>query len=72
MFLAAKLIVLSLLIAQTLKLLAIDRDVLLVCVVMSGMPVGNMPLMLGTQKGLGCSVCAAAILISTVLCVAML
>lgn len=68
-FSAIKLLALPLLMIQLLKLLPVDTPVLLVCAVMFGMPVGNMPLMLGTQKGLDCSTCTAAILVTTVLCV---
>lgn len=68
-FSAIKLLALPLLMIQILKLLPVDAPVLLVCAVIFGMPVGNMPLMLGTQKGLDCSTCTAAILVTTVLCV---
>lgn len=68
-FSAIKLLALPLLMVQVLKLLPVDTPVLFVCAVIFGMPVGNMPLMLGTQKGLDCSICTAAILVTTVLCV---
>ena len=68
-FSVIKLLALPLLMIQILKLLPVDASVLLVCAVIFGMPVGNMPLMLGTQKGLDCSTCTAAILVTTVLCV---
>lgn len=69
-FSAIKLLALPLLMTGVLKLLPVDDSVLLVCAVIFGMPVGNMPLMLGTQKGLDCGTCTAAILVTTVLCVA--
>lgn len=68
-FSAIKLLALPLLMVQVVKLLSVDASVLLVCAVIFGMPVGNMPLMLGTQKGIDCSTCTAAILVTTVLCV---
>ena len=40
-----------------------------VCMVLFGMPVGNMPLILGNQRGLDVTACSAAIILSTVLCV---
>ncbi len=39
------------------------------CMIMFGMPIGNMPLILGTQKGMDCTTCSAAIILTTVLCV---
>lgn len=69
LFSAIKLLALPLLMIQLLRLLPVDAPVLLVCAAMFGMPVGNMPLMLATQKGLDCSICTAAILVTTVLCV---
>lgn len=68
-FSVIKLLVLPLLLLPVLKSLPVDPHLLPVCMVMFGMPVGNMPLMLGTQKGIDCSACTAAILVSTVLCV---
>ena len=62
-FSVIKLLAMPLLMIQVLKLLSVDAPVLLVCAVIFGMPVGNMPLMLGTQKGLDCSTCTAAILV---------
>ncbi|MDE7246009.1 MAG: AEC family transporter [Oscillospiraceae bacterium] len=64
-----KLLVLPLLLLPVLKILPIDPNLLPVCMVMLGMPVGNMPLMLGTEKGIDCSVCTSAILVSTILCI---
>ena len=36
---------------------------------MFGMPIGNMPLILGNQKGIDGSTCSAAIILTTILCV---
>ena len=33
------------------------------------MPIGNMPLILGTQKGIDGATCSAAIILTTLLCV---
>ena len=68
-FSLVKLLVLPLLLLPVLKMLPVAPDLLPVCMVMFGMPVGNMPLMLGTEKGIDCSVCTSAILVSTILCV---
>lgn len=68
-FSIVKLLALPLILLPVLKILPIDPNLLPVCMVMFGMPVGNMPLMLGTEKGIDCSACTSAILISTILCV---
>lgn len=64
-----KLLVLPLALLPALKLLPIDKYLLPVCMVMFGMPVGNMPLMIGTKKGIDCGACTSAILVTTILCV---
>ena len=51
-----------------LKMVA-SEDLVPVCMVMFGMPVGNMPLILGNQKGIDGAACSAAIILTTVLCV---
>ena len=68
-FSLVKLLVLPLVMLPVLQALPIDRSLLPLCMVMFGMPVGNMPLILGTQKGIDCSACTSSILVSTVLCV---
>ena len=68
-FSAIKLLALPLAMLPLLRLLPVDASLVPVCMVMFGMPVGNMPLMLGTQKGIDCRVCTAAIIMTTILCV---
>jgi len=64
-----KLLVLPLAVLPLLRLALGDTDLLGVCIVMFGMPVGNMPLILGNQRGMDVTACSAAIILSTVLCV---
>lgn len=68
-FSVLKLLVLPLLMLQLLKLVTTDAALVSVCVVMFGMPVGNMPLILGYQRGIDVTSCSAAIILTTVLCV---
>jgi len=68
-FSVVKLLVLPLMLLPLLRLAIRDTDLLAVCMVMFGMPVGNMPLILGNQKGMDVTACSAAIILSTVLCV---
>ena len=68
-FSVVKLLVLPLLMLPLLRLVIRDADLMAVCMVMFGMPVGNMPLILGNQRGMDVSACSAAIILSTVLCV---
>ena len=51
-FSVVKLLILPLLMLPLLKLAANDETLLPVCMVMFGMPIGNMPLILGNQKGM--------------------
>ena len=60
---------LPLLLLPLLKLVTRDQALISVCMVMFGMPIGNMPLMLGNQKGIDGSTCSAAIILTTLLCV---
>lgn len=69
LFSAIKLLLLPLLLLPLLRLVTDDPSLIAVCMVIFGMPVGNMPLMLGTQKGIDCTNCSAAIILTTVLCV---
>ena len=69
LFSVVKLLVLPLLLLPLLRFAVGTSDLLSVCMVMFGMPVGNMPLILGTQRGLDVTACSAAIILSTVLCV---
>ena len=68
-FSAIKLLALPLLLLPLLKLVTEDQALISVCMVMFGMPIGNMPLMLGNQKGIDGSTCSAAIILTTLLCV---
>lgn len=68
-FALIKLLILPLILLPALKLLPIDAYLFPVCMVMFGMPVGNLPLLLGTKKGIDCSACTPAILVTTILCV---
>lgn len=68
-FSAVKLLLLPLLLLPVLNLVIADTQLRAVCLVMFGMPVGNMPLILGNQRGMDVSACSAAIILSTVLCV---
>ena len=52
-----------------LRLVTDDTAILSVCMIMFGMPIGNMPLILGNQKGIDGSTCSAAIILTTILCV---
>ena len=52
-----------------LRMVTDDPAVLSVSMIMFGMPIGNMPLILGNERGIDGSTCSAAIILSTVLCV---
>lgn len=69
LFSIVKLFVLPLALLPLLRMAVPDKELQAVCMVMFGMPVGNMPLILGNQRGLDVSSCSAAIILSTVLCV---
>lgn len=68
-FTALKLLVIPLAALPLLRLVITDPMLMAVCMIIFGMPVGNMPLILGTQKGLDCTECSAAIILTTLLCV---
>lgn len=68
-FSALKLLALPLAMLPLLKIVTADEELIRVCMVMFGMPVGNMPLIMATQKGIDSSVCSAVIILTTVLCV---
>jgi predicted permease len=68
-FSLVKLLILPIIMLPLLRLVTSDASLIAVCMVVFGMPVGNMPLILGTQKGLDCRTCSAAIILSTLLCV---
>lgn len=64
-----KMILLPLLMYAGLKFFKTDSDILPVCLIMFGMPNGNMPLMLGTKKGIDCRKCTTGIIMTTILSV---
>lgn len=68
-FSAVKLLALPLLMLPLLRLVTDDAAIISVCMIMFGMPIGNMPLILGTQKGIDGTTCSAAIILTTILCV---
>lgn len=68
-FTAVKLLVIPAVLLAGLKLLPVSQELVKVCLIMFAMPVGNMPLMIGTQKGIDVRTCSGAILMTTVLCV---
>lgn len=70
LFSAIKLLLLPIVMMLPLCLVFPASDLLPVCLVMFGMPVGNMPLMLANQKGIDARDCTALIILTTVLCVA--
>ncbi len=68
-FSVVKLLALPLAMLPLVRLVTKDAALLSVCMVMFGMPIGNMPLILGNQKGIDGSTCSAAIILTTILCV---
>ena len=64
-----KMLVIPIAMCFVLKLFISDMDVVNVCVIEFGMPVGNMPLMLALQKNMDGSDCSAAIIMTTIFCV---
>lgn len=69
LFSLIKLLLLPLLMLPFLRMATDDAAVISVCILMFGMPVGNMILMLGNERGIDGTTCGAAIILSTVLCV---
>ena len=68
-FSVINLLVLPLIMLPALNFIMPDAELIPVCMVMFGMPIGNMPLILGTEKGMDVTTCSAAIILSTILCV---
>ncbi len=66
---AGKMLLLPLVMVWLLHFLPVDAKLLPLCLIMFGMPNGNMPLMVGTQKGIDCTVCTSSIIVTTVLSV---
>lgn len=69
LFAFVKLLVLPFLMFLILRLFTDDRALLPVCMIMFGMPVGNMPLMLCNQRGIDGTACSAAVIMTTIFCV---
>lgn len=69
LFSAVKLLVLPWILGILLRQVTQDPVLLPVCMVLFGMPVGNMPLMLANQKGIEARDCSALIILTTLLCV---
>ncbi len=68
-FSAVKLLILPLIMLPVLRLLVGGTDLLPLCMVMFGMPAGNLPLIFATERGMNCAVSSAIIIMTTVLCV---
>ena len=68
-FAVIKLLILPLVMLPFLKMVTANMSIISVCMVMFGMPVGNIVLMLGMEKGIDVSTGSAAIILTTVLCV---
>lgn len=68
LFSFVKLILIPYLSMLIFRMAGMEPKLIAVCVIMIGMPVGNMPLMLGTQKGMNCDNCAASIIMTTLFC----
>ncbi len=68
-FSAVKLLILPLLLLPVLRLAVGSTDLLPLCMIMFGMPAGNLPMIFATERGMDCAVCSAIIIMTTVLCV---
>lgn len=68
-FSAIKLLVLPLALLPVLRMLPLEAELVAVCLILLGMPVANMPLILGTERGVDCTNCSAGIIMTTLLCV---
>ena len=69
LFAVIKLLILPLLMLPFLKMATSDKSIISVCMVLFGMPVGNIALMLGMERGIDVTTGGAAIILTTVLCV---
>lgn len=65
LFTLVKMVALPVVMIPLLKLLPFPDTVIGICLVEIGMPVANMTLILGTEKGLDCTNCSAAIIMTT-------
>lgn len=68
-FAVIKLLLIPLFALPILRRILDDVTLLSVCMIMFGMPVGNMPLILANQKGVEGSTCSSAIIVTTIFCV---
>ncbi|MCD8379769.1 MAG: AEC family transporter [Lachnospiraceae bacterium] len=68
LFTFIKLLVIPLALLPVLKLLPIPSDLIPLCMIMFGMPVGNMPLILGNERGIDGTTCSAGIIMTTLFC----
>ncbi len=69
LFAILKLLVIPLLLLPLLRLVTADKNLIALCMVMFGMPVGNLPLILLEQKGIDSSACSSSIILTTLFCV---
>lgn len=64
-----KMLLLPLIMLRFLRLFPVSDEFAAVCLILFGMPNGNMPLVMGTQRGMDCKTCTAAIVLTTLLSV---
>lgn len=69
LFSVVNLLLLPLALLPVLRSLPLESEIVALCMIMFGMPVANMPLILGTERGVDCSNCSAGIIMTTLLCV---
>lgn len=72
LFTVFKMLVLPLILLKMLRLFPVSGEFAAVCLVMFGMPNGNMPLVMGTQRGMDVKTCTSAIVLTTLLSVVTL
>ncbi len=65
LFTLVKMVAIPLIAIPLLKLLPFSDTVIGVCLVEIAMPVANLPLILGTEKGIDCTSCSASIIMTT-------
>ena len=68
-FTILRMILLPLLCIPLLKLLPLSQEIIGVCLIEIAMPVGNLILIGGTEKGIDCTNCSASIIMTTLLSV---
>lgn len=69
LFTLIKMIVIPLCLLPVIHSLPLSPELMGVCMVEISMPVANLPLILGTKKGLDCSACSACIIMTTIVSV---